>query len=329
MSNIDSLIKRGEACYSEGLYDSAIASYGQALAAGEESSLLYCLRAKAYLAKGWEAAGRAPSGEQAYEKWAAAFGTRPELQLALADALRAVKLDPRNSDAWYGLGVILMDKMSWRPAIEAFDKCLELLPEDYEAMYWRAVAFDEMGETARALDTLGEVLALNDECPEAYYMRAQIRTDKGELDAALADINKAIELDGEAPEYYLERGKVLSYLAEKPAGDGRLAEAIEDFTRALALEPAYAEAYNWRSLAYLQAQDDKKELADLDALIKLEPANAEAYKRRYDCNAACGNRGDAAGDWLYLCGLDPQAAADPLNGAAAKAREDFKKFRGN
>ncbi len=329
MSNIDSLIKRGEACYSEGLYDSAIASYGQAMAAGEESSQLYCLRAKAYLAKGWEAAGRAPSGEEAYEKWAAAFGDSPEVELAHADAQRAVELDPKNSDAWYGLGVILMDKRLWTRAVEAFDKCQELHPDDFEAKYWQAVAFDEMGDTARALETLDAVLAMNEDCHEACYMRAQIRADKDELAPALADIARAIELDPETPEYHLEKGRILYFMAEKPEGAARLPEAIEDFTEALRLEPEYAEAYNWRSLAYLQAGDDRRELADLDALIKLEPANAEAYKRRYDCHAACGHRAEAAGDWLYLCTLDPRAAADPFKGAAGKATEDFKKLRGN
>jgi len=329
MSNIDFLIKRGEAYFSEGLYDSAIANYGQAIAAGDHSSQLYCLRAKAYLAKAWEAAGRAPSGEEAYDAWLAAFGRKPELQLALEDALRAVSLDPKNNEAYYGLGIIQIDKGSWAEAIAAFDKCLELVPEDTEAMYWRAMAFDELGDTAKALETLGEIITVDADCSEAYYMRSQIHTAKGSYDEAMEDISRAIDLDPEAPEYYLQRGKLLSYIAEKPEGAARLEEAIEDLSQALRLDPDCAEAYNWRSLAYLQAGRDKKELKDLNALLKLEPRNADAYKRRYDCQVACGNRAEAVGDWLLLCMLNPKAVAEPIAGAARNARADFKRLCGN
>jgi tetratricopeptide (TPR) repeat protein len=329
MSNIDFLIKRGEAYFSEGLYDSAIANYAQAIAAGDQSSQLYCLRSKAYLAKAWDAAGRAPSGEEAYDAWLAAFGRKPELQLALADARLALSLDPNNNEAWYGLGIIQIDKGSWVQAIEAFDKCLELNPEDSEAMYWRAMAFDELGDTPKALEVLGELVAADPDCSEAYYMRSQIYTSQGDHHQAMEDISRALELEPEAPEYYLQRGKLFSYMAEKPEGAAHLTEAIEDLSQALRLDPDCAEAYNWRSLAYLQAGDDKKELKDLDALIKLEPANAEARKRRYDCQMACGNRAEAAGDWLYLCLLDPKAAAEPIAGAARSARADFKRLSGN
>lgn len=329
MSNTDPLIKRGEAYFSEGLFGPAISNYSQAIEAGEPTSQLYCLRAKAYLAQAWEDAGRAPSEEDAYERWAQAFGRKPALQLALADAAQAVLLDPRNNEAWYGLGVIQLDKGCWAEALAAFDKCLELEPGDTEAMYWRAVALDEAGDTAKALETLGAVIAGWEDCSEAYYMRSQILTGKNNLEAALEDISRAVELEPEAPEYYLQRGKILSYIAEKPEGAARLPEAIADLSETLRLDPKCAEAYNWRSLAYLQAEDDKKELQDLDALIALEPQHAEAYRRRYDCLTACGRRPEAAMDWLYLCTLKPGAIADPISEAGRRIAADFKKLNGN
>jgi tetratricopeptide (TPR) repeat protein len=329
MSDIDFLIKRGEAFYSEGLYDSAISNYTKAIAEGDRGSQLYCLRAKAYLAKAWEAAGRAPFDEEEYDAWAADFCRRTELQLALLDAVQAVALDPANSEAYYGLGVIQIDRMCWAEAIAAFDKCLELLPGDSEAMYWRAVAFDEMGDTAKALETLGDVIAADADCSEAYYMRSQILTSKGDLDAALEDISKAIDLEPEAPEYYLQRGKVLSYMSEKPQGAGRLPEAIADLSEVLRLDPKCAEAYSWRALAYMQAGEEKKELKDLDALIALVPNHAEGYRLRYECQAACGRRLEAAMDWLYLCFLKPAAISGTMTEAGRGARADFKKFSGN
>lgn len=329
MSDIDSLIKRGEAFYSEGLYDSAISNYTKAITEGDRSSQLFCLRAKAYLAKAWEAAGQSPFDEEEYDVWAADFCRRPDLQLALVDAVQAATLDPENSEAHYGLGVIQIDRQCWPEAIAAFDRCLELLPGDSEAMYWRAVAYDEMGDTAKALETMGDVIKADPECSEAYYMRSQIRTAAGNLEAALEDISKAIDLDPEAPEYYLQRGKVLSYLSEKPHGAARLPEAISDLSEVLRLDPKCAEAYSWRALAYMQAGEEKKELKDLDRLLELAPHHAEGYRLRYECQAACGRRLEAAVDWLYLCFLKPRAINDTMIEAGRGARADFKKLSGN
>lgn len=329
MNDLNAIIKCGEAYFEEGLYARAIANYTKAIAAGGSSAQLYTLRAKAYAAKAYEEAGRAPFDEEAYERWAAAFSRGPGLRLALEDSLRAVTLDPSDADAYYGLGAILMDRREWTGAIAAFDKCLALLPDDAEAMYWKAAAYDELGDAPAALEVLDDLLAAYDGLSGAYQLRSQLLTLQEDYDGALADASMAIELEPKEPECYLQRGKVLFYLAGKPGGAARLAEAIKDISEALRLDPASAEAYNWRSLAYLQAGEDNLELADLDALLALEPGHAEGYRRRYECRLACGDRGGAALDWLYYCRLKPGAVSEPSAEAARSARSDFRKFSGN
>lgn len=328
MNKKDSLIKRAEAYFNEGMFDPAISNYSQAIAEDGQSSRLYCMRAKAYLAKAWEEAGRAPLDDDAYDSWSAAFSRKPVVQLALNDARQAIALDACNNEAHYGLGVILSDKQCWPEAIAALDKCLELNSDDSSALYLMATAYEEMGDTAKTLETLDRVMAITTENSEAYYLRSQINTAREEFEPALEDINRAIDLSPE-PEYYLQRGKVLSYMAERPVWEERITDAIKDLSEALRLDPEYAEAYNWRSLAYLQAADGEKALTDLNSLIELEPGYAEAYRHRYECNSICGNRPEAARDWLYYCYLSPAAAADPLAEAASGARASFKEFRGN
>ncbi len=329
MNDLDTIIKRGEAYFDEGLYARAIANYTRAIAAWADNSQLYTLRAKAYTAKAYEEAGRAPFDEDAYAKWAESLSRGGELGLALDDSLRAVALDPANADAYYGLGVILMDRRAWGGAIAAFDKCLVILPGDAEAMCWKAAIYDELGNVPAALEVLDGLLAAGAELPVAYHLRSQLRTLQEDYEGALTDASRAIELEPEGPEYYLQRAKVLSYLGEKPAGAEQLAKAVKDLSEALRLDPAFTEAYNWRSLAYLQAGDDRRELADLDALIALEPGHAEAYRRRYESRLASGDRGGAALDWLYYCQLEPGAVSEPPVEAAHVARSDFRKFSGN
>ena len=329
MKDLDTIIKRGEAYFEEGLFGRVIASCGEAIAAGQSSSQLYVLRAKAYVAKAREDAGRAPADKEAYERWAEAFSRGQGLRLALEDALRAVALDASNPEAYFGLGIILLDKRDWSGGIAALDKCLALTPDDVEARYWKAVAYDEMGDLRSALAELDALVAAAEDYADAWNFRSQLRASRLDLDGALADVTRALELEAEAPEFHLQRGKVLSQIAEKPEWADRAGEAVTALTEALRLAPGLPEAYEWRAYARLQAGDDRGELEDLDALIKLEPDNADAFRNRYECRTALGDRSGAALDWLYYCQLKPGASAGPLAEAARGAYSSFKKLHGN
>jgi tetratricopeptide (TPR) repeat protein len=329
MKDLDTILKRGEAYFEEGLFGRVITSCGEAIAAGNSSSQLYCLRAKAYVAKAREEAGRAPADEEAYERWAETFSRGAGLQLALEDALRAVALDAANPEAYFGLGIILMDKRDWAGGIAALDKCLALTPDDVEARYWKAVAYDEMGDLEAAQAELDALLAVTDSYADAYNFRSQVRLAALDFEGALADVTRALELEPDEAEFHLQRGKTLSQMAEKPEWADRISEAINALSEAVRLAPELAEAYDWRAFARLQAGDDRGELADLNALINFEPANADAYRRRYECRQACGDRAGAALDWLFYCKLDPRAMLAPGAEASRQARASFLKLRGN
>ncbi|MHB0995854.1 MAG: tetratricopeptide repeat protein [Elusimicrobiales bacterium] len=329
MKDLDTIIKRGEAYFEEGLFGQVISSCGEAIAAGGSSSQLYCLRAKAYAAKAREDAGRAPEDEEAYERWAEAYSRVPELRLALDDALRAVALDAANPEAYFSLGVILLDRRDWGGGIAALDKCLALAPDDHEARFWKAVAYDEMGDPASALAELDALLAFVNSYADAYHFRSQLRAAELDLEGALADATRALELDPDEPEFHLQLGKTLSQMAEKPEYADSIGEAVKALSEAVRLAPKLAEAYDWRAFARLQAGDDRGELADLDALIALEPANAGAYRRRYEGRLACGDRNGAALDWLFFCKFDPAAILVTLSEASRAAGTAFRKFRGN
>ncbi len=329
MKDLDTIIKRGEAYFEEGLFGRVIASCSEAIAAGQSSSQLYVLRAKAYVAKAREDAGRAPADEEAYERWADAFSRGPELQLALADALKAVALDPADPEAYFGLGIILMDRRDYSGGLAALDKCLKLAPEDVEARYWKAVAYDEMGDADSALAELDALVAAAEDYADAWNFRSQLRVTRLDLDGALADVTRALELEAEAPEFHLQKGKVLAQLAENPERGAAAEEAVAALTEALRLAPGLGEAYEWRAYARLQTGDVKGELADLDALIKLEPDNADAYRSRYECRVVRGDRPGAALDWLNFCRLKPNGVMEPLTEAARGAQTAFKKLHGN
>lgn len=61
---------------------------------------------------------------------------------------------------------------------------------------------------------------------------------------------------------------------------GRYDEAIEECTKAIALDPSLVKAYCWRAVAYYQKAQYDSALADYNEAIELDPNLAEAYINR-------------------------------------------------
>lgn len=65
---------------------------------------------------------------------------------------KAADLDPENVEAWYGMGMVWMNKMKYQKAIGLFDKAIELKPDFMDAFYNRGQAWFYLGENYKACD---------------------------------------------------------------------------------------------------------------------------------------------------------------------------------
>ena len=68
--------------------------------------------------------------------------------------------------------------------------------------------------------------------------------------------------------------------AEKFAGRGRFVEAIEDYTRAIALDPEHFKSYRKRAVAHMYLGDYPKAIADHNQALARNPANGRVYYDR-------------------------------------------------
>ena len=60
---------------------------------------------------------------------------------------------------------------------------------------------------------------------------------------------------------------------------GQYRRAIEDYDKAIELKPSDARAYGTRGNSYLALGQDERAIEDYDEAIKLDPDNAEAYNK--------------------------------------------------
>jgi cytochrome c-type biogenesis protein CcmH/NrfG len=89
----------------------------------------------------------------------------------------ATELDPKNADAWLGLGRLAMSRRDYRAAVEAFSHAAECSPEALEPLY-------SLSQAHRLLN--------NPEAAEAFRRRA----DERRLNALVNSVGRDADVDG-------------------------------------------------------------------------------------------------------------------------------------
>ncbi|MCA8925616.1 MAG: tetratricopeptide repeat protein, partial [Planctomycetes bacterium] len=97
------------------------------------------------------------------------------------------------------------------------------------------------------------------------------------------------------------------------AGLGRHAEAIEDYDRALQLDPTIALAYCNRGVSKRSLGRHAEALEDFDRALELDPQDPNAYVNRGLSKADLGRDEDAIEDYDRALRLDPQDAGAYAN----------------
>jgi tetratricopeptide (TPR) repeat protein len=98
---------------------------------------------------------------------------------------------------------------------------------------------------------------------------------------------------------------------------GDINRAIESFSKALRLNPSYADALIGRALALCKKGDYENAIADLSEALYLDPKNAKAYYYRGNILGARGDYAGAAAD--YDCSLRIEPGQKKVRDAKERA----------
>ncbi|MBI5031502.1 MAG: tetratricopeptide repeat protein [Chloroflexi bacterium] len=244
----------------------------------------------------------APSDQTVRSKTATAYITRatlarqekkPKYDQILADANRAIELDPHQAEGYHLRAGGYLD--------------LEF--------------YEHRGDYGKAIADLTQAINLQSSRADYYFDRGQAYANIKDWDHAIADYNQAIHLDPSRELYYMKRGAVyrekgnwgqaladatrasglptdaagFSTRGDEALGKNEYDQAIAFCTHALELDPRDVDAYYTRGVAYNVKKKFDKAVADLSRAIEIAPKLAGAYfsrglafnaKREYDKSIA-------------------------------------------
>jgi tetratricopeptide (TPR) repeat protein len=197
--------------------------------------------------------------------------------LAMADAQRALSLDPKQPRALTMRGTLRYLNRDQEGALADLSEAVRLEPK--EAVPWNSLGAVHLAQRRHdlALRDFTTAIELKSDYAEAYLNRALTLIGLNRLGQSMPDFDRSILLDPRKPKAYLWRGEA-KYLLGDAEG------AIQDYGRSLALDPASDGAYYARAKAYerlgryAEALGDASKAKDLG--YPVPPGYLDGLKKR-------------------------------------------------
>ena len=161
-------------------------------------------------------------------------------------------------------------RKDYNKAIEAYDKAIELDPQDGSAYSYRGWAYTELTQYKRAITDLDKAIELNPQDDSAYTNRGWAYVELKQYERAISDCDRAIELAPQDAVAYINRGIAYGGLKQHE-------RAISDFDRVIELDPEDTSGYINRGSAHADSKQYERAISDFDRVIELDPQDAVAY----------------------------------------------------
>ncbi len=255
-------------------------------------------RAKAYIQGGkvllalndlGEAIKRRPKYAKAYVVRAKLYRSQGDYPKSIVDFSMAIALLPKRQDLYLNRSRSHQFAGDLNAALEDIEKAVNIAPDDANVYFARGKIHDNMKQTKQAFEDLTRAIELSPRMDKAYARRAQIRLKHKDVEGALADIDEALRLNPYRSDYHAKQGWI-----HAESGQPEMAEA--DHLRALGIDPRDPLVYFYHGMALTALGDGKASLEQFDKALALAPGFANAYCMRAELYFKSGHPVEARKD---------------------------------
>ena len=186
------------------------------------------------------------------------------------------KMDQNSSKYWYDKGIILQSQNMMEDALDAYNKAIEIEPDNEYAWYNKGHVLEDLMEYDDALDAHIEVTRINPKNIDAWYSQAGIELCEYEnFGGAIRALNHVLKINPNHVPSLDKMGVAFSEL-------GKIEEAIAYFAKIMFIDPNNDFAKYEMTGLLGQISDMPDALDVYDRLLETIPDNVDilAFKAR-------------------------------------------------
>ncbi|MDR4497108.1 MAG: tetratricopeptide repeat protein [Candidatus Scalindua sp.] len=299
--------KRASAYRTNGQYDLAVSDYTRVLEVYPEDEFAWFDRGDTYMKNGdYDKAifdytivlGMVPEDEEALLSRAEAYVKNGQYDEADKDASKLIykegksvfEADAYNLRGMARVGKAELGKGKHEWALSDYSKAIELSPKFAEAYNNRGNVHYKLNQKGKALNDFIKAKDLGfkvekEPLGELIKLRSEAKIPSWEVSEAML---------------HFDAGMEHSY------GIGPKDKAIAEFTKAIELNPKYAEAYLQRGIAYHAKGQQSESLSDFDTFSELDPKDGKLYSKRAGFYRNQKKYGEAVNDYSKAIEYDPE-----------------------
>jgi tetratricopeptide (TPR) repeat protein len=196
----------------------------------------------------------------------------------------ALKYNPKNAPAYFGLAEVYSDLDQEAEAIRSYESALTNDKDLTEIYVPLGILYFQKGEIAKSETMLEKALAAPgaESNSSLQYFIGLIRYSQNRNQEALTAFQKAKTLDPAYAEAFYQAGLTLSRL-------DRNNDAVPEFKQAISIRPNYFDAYFGLGSAYFEMESYQEAIAAYEQAVRLKNDNIEAYENLGDAYREVGN----------------------------------------
>ncbi|ANP47550.1 hypothetical protein ATE48_17390 [Candidatus Viadribacter manganicus] len=221
---------------------------------------------------------------------------------AIADYDKAIRLNPKDADAFYNRGNAHSAQGDNARAIADYDQAIGLNPQDVDAFYNRGIAHGAQGDNARAIADYDQAIRLNPQNADAFYNRGNAYSAQGNYARAIADYDQVILLNPQDAEAFNTRCWTRALWGRQ------LDLALADCNSSLRIRSNDPHTLDTRGLVYLRSGAFHAALADYDAALRRDAKLISSLYGRGIARLRLAQIGEAQADIAAARAKDPNVA---------------------
>jgi len=183
---------------------------------------------------------------------------------------QVIAADPNNSDAYYNLGTLNLQRKNLVEARRCLEQAAKLRPDFPEAWNNLGMMAAQRGQPEEAIDDFKKSLQYRPNYATALLNLGNVYRHRGSFSMAEDALNRALGLQPDDPEANYSLGMFY-------AQQNQTQRASELLQKAISLRPDYPEALNNLGVLFVRTQDFPKAEAQFKAGIQIAPSFEQSY----------------------------------------------------